>query len=334
MTMQRRSRMVGAALGAVCLALAACDDEAPAPAPKTDITAELAAINMTPNTLEEAEVQFARLDALSKLSKGDARVLAATRQLADNIEPLNGLVDKITVGEGHTVSFYADANGESQGIAEGAPTGTASMVRPLLDKGLSFVDVFKTLAPARELPTALLKVAAPAARGPSGDDGATIAPQISPASQISPATSARPGSADGVTTVQSALGEGDGPWFAQNVCPTSGSFVWCKPNWWDGGGADSGGKVTTSYFRIAPFAGDALNVRRFWNGALQNTLTVFPGELKYYYQRGAKITDCCFLCPVCDVYYAKGRHKWDIINGIGDGFHWAGAFLNESAPPF
>lgn len=325
MTMHGLSRGLAATVGAACLALAACEGEAPAPASTTDVTAELASIDMTPNTLQEAEVQLARLDALSKRSGGDARVLAATRQLADNIEPLNGLVDKITVGEGHTVSFYAGRDTDS--IAESAPVGAASMVKPLLDRGMAFVDVFKKLAPNRALPAALTRSTPPVSIAPSAADAPAGKVQITPATALPV-----PGSADGVTAVQSELTAADGPWFAQNVCPTSGAQVWCLPNWFNGGTADSGGKFTTSNFRIAPFQGDSLNVRRLWNGELQNTLTVFQGELKFFFQRGALITDCCFLCPVCDHYFAKGRHRWEITNATGDGFHWAGSILNEAAP--
>jgi hypothetical protein len=314
--------MMGATMGAVCLALAGCDGQ-DADEPKVDVAAELAAIDFNPKTLEEAEVQFARLDALSKRSAHDPRVMAATQRLADNVEPLNGLIEKITVGEGHTISFYADE--DSISVGELMPRSATPRLRPLLDKGLGVTELFEALAPGRAMPAAFLE----SAERPYVESASAAAPPL----RISPATSSPVTPAfDGVTTARSALTAADGPLFADTICPKWGPRQWCLPNWGNGGGVDSVESYTHSRHIIAPFEGDALNVRRLFKGSLKATYTVFPGQIHDVQNFGRQLADCS-CCFGCDFYWERGRHNWEITNAALDFFHWGGNIFNQTIPP-
>lgn len=122
------------------------------------------------------------------------------------------------------------------------------------------------------------------------------------------------------------LTEADGKWFRDNVCPKTGIFQFCNPNWWNGGWA--AGYYKHSLFRVALFSGDMIIVNRKYNGTLYAVLPVFKGELMYYYQDSPWYWDCCAICACGTIDYDIGLHRWEIKYASGDGFHWGGSMFN------
>jgi len=313
-----------AALAAVCLALAGCGEPGAPEEGGDDVAKELSRANLIPADLAEAADELTRLDSLMTRSRQDPRVGEAIRSLAGSVERLNGLVERIDIGKDHSVSFYAGADG-AVSIAERAPKGAPSVVEPLLQRGPSFAQLFKGLAPGRPLPAALTSIDEEARF--AATPGQSVESEAGGTAGRAGAADLRPDS-ESIGVTRQALTAAQGEWFRDNRCPHWGTYPYCYPYWGDGGYYRAR-YFTSSNFVIAPFSGYVVSVKPLWNGKVQAVLPVFVGEDHHYWQRGKLYYDCPFLSPNCRYKYYSGEHRWQIDDAIGDGFHWGGNFHNQ-----
>jgi hypothetical protein len=278
-----------------------------------------------PQTLEQAEAQLDALDARLAVAPNDPAALVALEALRATLDELNGMVAKVEIARGHSVTFYDHET--SIGIVERRPAGAGSAVADVDPNALRATEVFEFLAPDAEIPEALrdaerrvVEVSKSVADVEAIEDGSGGGAELSDTARQS---------GNGVAVVQQALTAADGPWFRDNLCwpDGAGSFEMCLPN--HGGGAWVQGYYKHSEVRLAPFSGNVVSLRRIWNGSLQSVYAVYPGELVYYWQSGPPTCDRplgIFACATDD--YKKGTHRWEVSNASGDGFHFASRMRN------
>jgi hypothetical protein len=283
-------------------------------------------IDIAPSSLEQARDELAKANELLARDPDNAELLRSLHMLRDHVDVLNGMVDRIEIGTNHVVTFY---KGDQDVIIVGErmPRGTASVLTDGAQRR-SLVDLYRELAPDRQLPSALAESSA-ATLPPSSDT-----PVLSPGESGGGSTWLEPSGprTDGLGVSQQLLTAADGPFFRDNFCPTGGVFSFCLPNW--GGGAFATATSTHSVVNIAPFSGVGnVNLEPRVNGTLLASFAVFVGELSGFWVRGPRVSvrdsGCCLICA-CGTHLEVTRAtlRWDVTNAASKGFHFGGNFYN------
>ena len=125
------------------------------------------------------------------------------------------------------------------------------------------------------------------------------------------------------TTATSALTAADGQYWRDWGCFVHGAgyadVAGCYPNWANGGYGQA--NTRTSFFVVAPFAGDAVSVRTQYQGKTQFQDPAFVGEWDGWWYHSSINTS-----RVTGPEYNIKTHRWDILQATGDQFHWSVAF--------
>ena len=286
-------------------------------------------IDVSPVSLDQAEAALGRANDMLAARPQDGQLQTDARLLRESMDRLSGMVARIDVASDHAVTFYKHTDGTIT-MGERLPQGKPSVLRPMDPARMSFVEVYRQLAPGLQVPQALLDSSAATSDALIPDATETVG-QVGGGSPA-PALGAQP-AADGVSVTQSALTQADGPFFRNNFCPLTGVLPFCLPDWWNGAFATA--YSTHSQIWIAPFAGGgAISLQIRYNGSLVATLAVFMGELHYYWRRGPHVSvtnsGCCFICA-CGTHTEVGKatHRWDVTNATNKGFHFGGNFYNK-----
>jgi hypothetical protein len=281
--------------------------------------AELADLNLDPQSKEEALAAAEELSALMKESPADAELAESAEILSRKLEELSGLVSRIDLGAGHWVSFLQNEDG-SVTVTERMPEGSQSgqLAKPETAR-MSLGELHRFLAPALAVPAELtsgnagtVPVVEPATEGAGGGTDA---------SSLSSTSGSR---GDGLGTLSEALTAADGQWFRDNQCP-AGFNLFCLPN-------HANGFFSEFYRRysqiiIAPFGGALVTVRARRNGNHNFSTVVFSGELKLFRNNGIehqeKQDPDCGWPWACATHLieAKMNLRWDILDASGDSFH-------------
>lgn len=276
-------------------------------------------VDTNPATLEEARTALDRIDELQHQNPELANRLLA--ELKPRLDELNGLVARVEVAPQHFVSFYETQPGVL-GISERAPKGTASALRSV-DLSLAPAELYRRLAKGADAPAALIaaheravaaKRVAEALHADDHPASIDVAASV-PEDLVSRSDAGQ---------VQQALTEADGRWWRDNVCFKGGDFRGCFPNWGGHGYAKANAK--TSFFQVAPYSGNFVTVQFMYEGSPKFADAIFPGEHGSWWWHSDSYSDCCIICA-CGTYdYNRRAHRWDILNGQGDGYHWTHAF--------
>jgi hypothetical protein len=220
------------------------------------------------------------------------------------------------------------------GISETGPAQGHRLLDSSIVNQHSATELFQTLAPTQTPPDALLKaqareVTAHLSELPKDNDSligqniaATTPKDLSLAKGAIGNESRAPG--QDVASFAQELTGADGPWWAANACYKSGDFRGCYPNWGNGGYAYASAK--TSFFQIAPYAGDTVYVRFQYEGSTAFTDPIFPGQWGGWWWHSDSYWDCCGICACGTRAYNRRQHRWDILYASGDSFHWTFAF--------
>lgn len=282
------------------------------------------AIDVAPETLEDARNSVTLLDARLAQSPNDPELLALGRELRSSMQRLSGWVDRVEIAPDHFVDFYASGGGV--GVSEIMPAGSESVLARF-DRSARVTDIYGDLAPNRALPDALY------GELPS-DPALAETPELTELHGGGAPLSAEDlgGQPLGgeLGLARQPLTASDGPFFRDNLCP-GGAFTGCHPNWANGGFASA--TFRRSDFVIAPFGGALLSVQIRSNGVLRHTLPVFSGEVAFFAWQGAIVDvptrSCCFICACpTEELPAKLSMRWDIIEAGGDSFHWGFGYTN------
>jgi hypothetical protein len=124
-------------------------------------------------------------------------------------------------------------------------------------------------------------------------------------------------------TATSALTAADGQYWRDWGCFIHGNgyadLAGCYPNWANGGYYQA--NTRTSFFVIAPFAGDLVSIRMQYSGKTQFQDPAFVGEWDGWWYHSSINTS-----RVTGPEYNIKTHRWDILQASGDQFHWSVAF--------
>jgi hypothetical protein len=322
-------------LGAVVLSIAACGGSEGAADGTASVEDRLSAINMDPADFAQAEQAFEELNALLTETHDDARVVAAGKALSEKVDVLNGLLATVVVGE-RTVSFFQSPDG-SRTVSDSGPMGSKSVLETAAYRGLAPAELFRAVAPNRELPPALRR-AAPLAAATADSSAQAEQPARQAAANVAHSGGVQQldqVAGQGIAAKQSALtgSDADAIWFVNNRCPASGE-AYCYPQW--GGGAwASYGNFKNSHFNIAPYAGNFVIVKQTTDGSVRGNFTVVPGEDRQFASWGPTISvsdSCSSWWPWSACGYhpdtKKVWHQWEVLNAAGDSFHWGGNWYN------
>ena len=318
---------------ACCLLGAACEGSGGSPSPDTQL-------NVAPATLAEARAEVERGNQLLASGGDKARLTAQLMQIRDQMDRLDGLVDQVTVGTGHVVSFYKSAS-DTIVIGERAPQGTAQVLPTLDLQHMSAVELHDQLAPGVPVPQALLDSDSATSQPVGGSSDATPAAAVVGTSgggaAAAPAGDTHLSANGDVDVVQSGLTGDQGALFRNTYCVTSvgrGTTVYsfCLPNW--GGGAYAYASGTHSHVVTAPYAGGgAVLTSPTVNGSLLATYANFDGEVQMFYAISGwhSVTNggCCFICA-CGTHreIMTQTHRWD-VSAAGQSFHFGGIFVSD-----
>lgn len=278
-----------------------------------------AALNLDPQSREEALAEAEKLSALMKANPDDAELAESAETLSRRIEELSGLVSRVELGAGHWVSFLQNEDGSlivTERTAEGGQQG--ELAKPEAAR-MSATELHRFLAPTLPVPAALSAVSArtvePAEPATEGGGGGTDAPASG--QRIAPR-------GNGLATQTEALTAADGQWFRDNQCP-AGSNLFCLPN-------HAGGFFSEFYRRysqiiIAPFGGALVTVRARRNGNHNFSIGVFSGECRLFQNFGIphqekQDPDCGWpwACATHTIE-AKMNLRWDVLDASGESFH-------------
>jgi len=283
---------------------------------------ELEPIDVRVQSLDQATTLIAQIHDLQTLDPKDARAADALERLAPVLDRLNHLVARVEVSEGHVVSFYEPDPGHLA-ISERGPQDEARYLDSPDLQDLSAVDLYRKLA-GEEAPQALhLADSRRASNEGVLSGGEAVASSLADG-RVDGRAPAEPRNGD-VGAATQALTAADGPWFTANICYTSGDFRGCNPNWANGGFAQASTK--TSFFTVAPFSGNFVQVRMQYEDSTKFTDVAYPGQLlNWWYHSDTVDWPCGFLVACGHEEYNRRKHRWDIINASGDGFHWTYSF--------
>jgi hypothetical protein len=279
-------------------------------------------IDVQVQSLDQATELLARIHDLQVLDPKDARAADALERLMPVLDRLNHLIARVEPSAGHVVSFYEPDPGHLA-ISERGPVDQARYLDSPKLRDLSAVDLYRTLA-GEEAPEALhLADSRRASTGGVLADAEGGSAAASPVQESRPVTA--PARTGDVGTAAQALTGADGPWFTANICYKSGDFRGCNPNWANGGYAYANTK--TSFFTVAPYAGNYVQVRMQYEDSTKFTDVAYPGQLlNWWYHSDTVDWPCGFLIACGHDEYNNRKHRWDIINASGDSFHWTYSF--------
>jgi len=277
-------------------------------------------IDVAPQTFDAATASLTQIAALQAKDPSSQRARDALRQVEARLDVLNHLVARVETSPGHVVSFYEGVPGMVS-VAEKGPRGNARVLAgPDMQKNP--VEVYRTLAGGAEPPAALLQAQARAVAAENAPVAETApdAAQLFAANEEGFGTNGLTLASSDTAKVTSALTADDGPWFQDNGCFKHGDARGCLPNWANGGYAQYNAK--TSFLTIAPYSGDWVQVRWQYKGTTIFTDTVYVGQWNDYYGYSAGAS-----CATCGYYVRQvQKHRWDILQASGDGFHWSYSF--------
>lgn len=257
------------------------------------------ALDLEPASIDDAAETLDAIDA-----RGDVAIDAITA-LRPRLDALNGLRARVELEPGHTVAFYEPAPGAIL-ISERGPDGFEPRLEQGELDGLSITELYLHLTGEREAPAALVQAEQRSRNAPASDEG--------PRRMIEPQSSPMAGE---LGTSALGLTSADGPWFAANLCFNSGDFRGCYPNWRDGGYALA--TARTSFFRLAPYAGNMVQLRFQMDGTTYFIEAIFPGQSTHWWAHSDALWG----------EYWPRNHRWDLLNASGDGFHWAFSFKSS-----
>jgi hypothetical protein len=270
-------------------------------------------------TFDDVGPVFETISQQRQARPDDPIVRAAMQRLQTRLDELNHLVARVTTDSGHVVDFYEPSPG-AIAFSESGPAG--DLTRVLGDPetaNLPVLDLYRRLA-KQEPPQALIDAST---RTPLTDQRPQTADLGEPVASSAIDGRATAG-ADGVEQAVSPLTAADGIWYRVhgNGCfSDSVDFNVCRPNWANGGFASTVTK--TSFFNIAPFAGNGVLVRmNYSNEGHLFAIGVFNGEWRFFGARSSTYYD--ILQGGWD--YVQRTHRYDILNATGDQFHWSAAF--------
>lgn len=315
-----RLTMLGLALG-----LSACSAEAPAEGDNAD-SVQVEAINTAPQTLDEATDSLTSISRRLEANPDDSEALQALQTLRPVLDRLNGLVARVEPVPGRVVSFYEPSPGMI-GISELGPREGTRLLTPD-DAKISPLDLYRRLTRG-EPPTALREAYERGLQGHFSEDPGELegGAQLSgsPERETRLDRSELSHTDPSLGTLQQPLTAADGPWWAANVCFKKGDFRGCNPNW--GGGGYATANTKTSFFQVAPFSGDFLQVRFRYESSTKFTDAVFPGQwLSWWWHSSLESWPCGFLIACGYQDYNIKNHRWDILQASNDGFHWTYSF--------
>lgn len=278
--------------------------------------AELEAIELEPATLDEASASLAALQTYQDAHPNDPQVGAALDKLRESLDALNHVIARIDLPAGRAVIFFEPSPG-IVGISESGPAeGERILTQELVD-GSSFVALYERLAKTNA-PEALVQAQARHDAAHEELSGAS-------AEDVGGSADGEASTDEGTAFASAALTAADGPWFVENACFTGGDFRGCHPSWSNGGYAQANTK--TSFFEVAPFAGNFLQVRFQYEGSTKFTDAVYPGEWRgWWYHSSKESWPCGFLIACGYEDYNRRLHRWDILQATGDSFHWTYSF--------
>jgi hypothetical protein len=318
---------------ACCLLGASCEGPAGTPSPDDQL-------NVAPATLAEARAEMERGNRLLANGADKARVTAQLMQIRDQMDRLDGIVDQVTVGPGHVVSFYRSPS-DAILISERAPQGTAQVLPTLDLTHLSAVELHSALAPEVPVPQALIDsitaTSLPVGGASEKATAATVVSTLGGGSLAAPSSGTRVTESGDLAVVQSALTGADGAYFRNNYCPSSVGrattiFPFCLPNW--SGGAYATASATHSHVTTAPYAGGGTVLTSpSINGSTLATYASFDGEVDLYYLISGwhEVSNggCCWICA-CGEHreIVRQTQRWD-VSAAGQDFHFGGIFVSD-----
>jgi hypothetical protein len=264
-------------------------------------------INVNPLTQEEATASLQQIKARS----GDPMAQVALRQMMPALDRLNGMLARVEVEPGTFVSFYEPSPGQVL-ISERGPLNGNRVVSAAQSEGMSVLDLYRQLAKA-EPPAALVAAHEREVAGAAND---TAGPELAPGQAVYTPPS-------DTTTATGALTAADGQFWRDWGCFVYGAgyadVAGCYPNWANGGYGQA--NTRTSFFVVAPFAGDAVSVRMQYQGSTKFQDPAFVGEWDGWWYHSSINTS-----RVTGPEYNIKTHRWDILQATGDQFHWSVAF--------
>lgn len=308
---------------ALALGLFACSG---APAEGDAETVQVETINLNPQSLDEATDSMTIITRRLELNPQDSEALQALDALRPVLDRLNHLVARIEPVPGRVVSFYEPSPGMI-GISELGPQEGERLLSPS-DAKVSPLELYRRLTRA-EPPARLVEAYERALQGEFSEARSELSGGAermgSLASEPRLDRAVPPAAAEGARSVQQRLTAADGPWWAANACFTQGNFRGCNPNW--GGGGYATANTKTSFFEIAPYSGDFLQVRFRYESSTKFTDAVFPGQwLGWWWHSSLESWPCGFLIACGYQDYNIKNHRWDILQASNDGFHWTYSF--------
>lgn len=284
-----------------------------------DARKDVEPIDVQAANLDQVTEVLAKIQALQAVDPGDLRAADALERLLPVIDRLNHLVARIEVAPDHVVSFYEPEPGHLA-VAERGPVGDQRYLEAPEFRDVTAVELYRLLA-GEEAPEALHRADAHRAVSEGGASGVVGGGALA----SSPADLRAPAAAGDVGSTTQALTGADGPFWQANVCFKSGDFRGCFPNW--GGGGFAYATTKTSFFSVAPYAGDLIQVRMQYRDSTKFTDAVFPGQwFSWWYHSDTVDWPCGFLVACGHDEYNSRKHRWDILQASGDSFHWTHAF--------
>lgn len=282
---------------------------------QADPQAESVQINVNPATLTEAGESLAQIEQLLRVQADDPRALEALEQIRPRLDELNQLRARVEVRPGQFVTFYETEPGVI-GVAESGPVG-AEPVLHANDLEQSVVPLYETLSGGAKAPAALIEAEErahePAAAGDQQDE------ELEPGLASTSKQTLRAAGSENVGNVAQALTEGDGQWWRDNACFRNGDFNACIPNW-TGGDAFGQADTRTSFLSVAPYrAPSPVRINLKYNNVLRFVDAAFQGEWRNYQwfsgRSGCTVPECV------GAQFVVARHRWDITESAGKGFH-------------
>lgn len=274
-----------------------------------------ARIDLTPPSLTEAQVTLQHLDRLSESDPQASR--EAVRKLRPKLDDLNRLVARVEVSPEHFVEFYDPTSGGML-IAEHGPAEDGRLLRESDVTGHSAVALYRRLAGGATPPEALVlaearRVIADSFRMPTETEATH---GLASLGTVSP-----PG-ADLPSDTESWTGS-DGQLWRDTVCFRGGDRSDCLPNRTGNGGTSQNSK--TSFAELAPYRG-SVTMRRWYDNGLRQVWPTFAGEHWWFFQASGNYAPCPDWQACGTREYYLRNHSWDVIDGEGDGYHFATAY--------
>lgn len=279
-------------------------------------------INLAPASLAEAQVTLQQLDRLYEMDPEATR--EAVRKLRPKLDELNNLAARVEIAPEHFVDFYDPQSGGIL-IVERGPVEDGRLLRDTDVAGHSAVELYRRITGGATPPGAL--ILAEERRASAGSSimlaqgEATHGMASSEGFALDHGGVASPG--DDLPSVTQSWTGTDGQRWRDTVCFKSGDRSDCLPNRTGNGGTASNAK--TSFAEIAPYRGN-VTMRRSYDNALREVWPIFAGEHWWFFQSSGTYAPCPSWQACGTREYYLRNHHWDVIDGDGDGYHFATAY--------